>query len=77
MNKGNLFVKICGKYRVESDADGNGKGKAQSLYEGTKCDLDEIYDKFGVDYDLLSLLTRREADSEGKLHIRWGDQNVV
>ena len=42
-----------------------------------KADLDEIYDKFGVDYDLLSLLMRREQDEEGHFHIRWGQQKIA
>ena len=40
-------------------------------------DLDEIYEKFGVDYDLLSMLMYREADEEGHFHIRWGEQNIA
>lgn len=39
-------------------------------------DLDEIYDRFGVDYDLLSLLMYREMDEQGNFHIRWGEQKV-
>ena len=53
------------------------KEKLNLFMKGQDADLDEIYDKFGVDYDLLSLLMRREADSEGKLHIRWGEQNIA
>ena len=53
------------------------KEKLNLFMKGQDADLDEIYDKFGVDYDLLSLLMRREADSEGKLHIRWGEQKIA
>ena len=53
------------------------KEKLNLFMKGQDADLDEIYDKFGVDYNLLSLLMRREADSEGKLHIRWGEQNIA
>ena len=53
------------------------KEKLNLFMKGQNADLDEIYDKFGVDYDLLSLLMRREEDSEGKLHIRWGEQNIA
>ena len=45
--------------------------------KGQDADLDEIYDKFVVDYDLISLLMRREADGEGKLRIHWGEQNII
>ena len=53
------------------------KEKLNLFMKGQDADLDEIYEKFGVDYNLLSLLMRREADSEGKLHIRWGEQNIA
>ena len=33
---------------------------------GQDSDLDSIYEKFGVSFDLLSTLMRREADKEGK-----------
>ena len=53
------------------------KEKLNLFMKGQDKDLDEIYDKFGVDYDLLSLLMRRETDSEGRLHIRWRQQNIA
>lgn len=39
-------------------------------------DLDEIYDRFGVDYDLMSLLMSREVDEDGKFYISWGNQKI-
>lgn len=39
-------------------------------------DLDEIYEKFGVDYDLLALLMYQEEDEEGHFKIRWGEQKI-
>jgi len=30
-----------------------------------------------VDYDLLSLLMKREQDEEGHFHIRWGQQKIA
>ncbi len=53
------------------------KEKINLFMKGQDADLDEIYDKFGVDYDLLSLLMRREQDEEGHFHIRWGKQNIA
>ena len=32
--------------------------------------MDEIYKKFGIDYDLLTLLMRYEEGKEGHFHIR-------
>ena len=53
------------------------KEKINLFMKGQDADLDEIYDKFGVDYDLMSLLMYREQDSEGKFHIRWGQQKIA
>ena len=44
---------------------------------GQDSDLDSIYEKFGVGFDLLSTMMRREADEEGKFHIRWGEQLIA
>lgn len=52
------------------------KEKINLFMRGQDTNLDEIYDKFGVDYDLLSLLMYREEDDEGHFHIRWGEQNI-
>jgi len=53
------------------------KEKINMFMKGQDADLDEIYDKFGVDYDLLSLLMKREQDEEGHFHIRWGQQKIA
>ncbi len=45
--------------------------------KGQDTDLDQIYEKFGVDYNLLVLLMRREVDKEGKFQIRWGEQMIA
>ncbi len=52
------------------------KEKINLFMKGQDKNLDEIYDRFGVDYDIMSLLMYREADSEGKFHIRWGEQKI-
>ena len=53
------------------------KEKLNLFMKGQDKDLDEIYEKFGVGYDLLSMLMYREADEEGHFHIRWGEQNIA
>ncbi len=53
------------------------KEKINLFMRGQDTDLDEIYDRFGVDFDLLSVLMSREADEEGKFHIRWGEQAIA
>ncbi len=53
------------------------KEKLNLFMKGQDTDLDEVYDKFGVDFDLLSMLMKREQDDEGKFHIRWGEQMIA
>ena len=53
------------------------KEKINLFMKGQDIDLDQVYEKFGVDYNLLALLMRREIDDEGKFHIRWGEQKIA
>ena len=53
------------------------KEKINLFMKGQDTDLDEIYEKFGVDFDLLAMLMRREKDDEGTFHIRWGEQKIA
>ena len=53
------------------------KEKINLFMKGQDANLDEIYDRFGVDYDLLSLLMYREQDEKGNFHIRWGEQKIA
>ena len=53
------------------------KEKLNLFMKGQDIDLDEIYERFDVDYDLLSLMMRREADEKGNLRIRWGEQMIA
>lgn len=52
------------------------KEKINLFMKGQDVDLDEVYDRFSVDYDLMSLLMSREADDEGVLRITWGKQEI-
>lgn len=52
------------------------KEKLNLFMRGQDTNLDEIYEKFGVDYDLLSVLMSREVDENGKFQIRWGNQEI-
>jgi hypothetical protein len=52
------------------------KEKLNQFMKGKDADLDEIYERFGVDYDLLSMLMCREEDSEGNYYISWGEQKI-
>ena len=51
--------------------------KINMFMKGQDADLNVIYDKFGVDYDLLSLLMRLNKDDEGHFHILWVQQKIA
>ena len=53
------------------------KEKINLFMKGQDTDLDLIYDKFGIDYNLLALLLHRRVDEEGNFQIRWGDQQIA
>lgn len=53
------------------------KEKFNLFMKGQDTNLDEVYERFDVDYDLLSLLMHQEYDHEGKLHLRWGEQKIA
>lgn len=53
------------------------KEKLNLFMKGQDTNLDEIYERFDVDYDLLSLLMYQEEDDKGRLRIRWGKQNIA
>lgn len=53
------------------------KEKLNLFMKGQNVNLDDIYQRFDVDYDLLSLLMYREQDEKGKFHIRWGEQLIT
>ena len=53
------------------------KEKLNLFMKGQDVDLDEVYERFDIDYDLLSLLMRQERDDKGKLCIRWGAQKIA
>ena len=48
-----------------------------TLEVGDEMDMDDIYEQFGVDYDLKSLLLYRDVDEEGHFSIRWGEQEIA
>ena len=53
------------------------KEKINLFMKGQDTDLDQIYEKFGVDYNLLALLMQKGVDEEGHMEIRWGQQKIA
>jgi hypothetical protein len=40
-------------------------------------DNEELYEKFGITFNLIDMLLTKDTDSEGKRFIRWGEQNIM
>ena len=38
---------------------------------------DELYERFGVDPAIINNLMSKEYDKDGKVYIRWGNQEIV
>ena len=53
------------------------KEKLNLFMKGDEADMDDIYERFGVDYDLTSLLLYRDIDEDGRFSIRWGEQEIA
>lgn len=53
------------------------KEKLNLFMKGDETDMDDIYERFGVDYDLTSLLLYRDIDEDGRFSIRWGEQEIA
>lgn len=53
------------------------KEKINLFMKGKKTDLNEIYAKFGVDYDLINQIMHKDIDEHGHSYVRWGSQKVA
>ncbi|MFK3936639.1 DEAD/DEAH box helicase [Alkalihalobacillus sp. NPDC078783] len=68
---------------VESSIESNllsllmAKEKLNSFMKNDEIDTEEVMERFGVDFDILSMLMSKETDEEGKSYIQWGKQNVI
>ncbi|MFE6075746.1 N-6 DNA methylase [Paenibacillus sp. NPDC057886] len=38
---------------------------------------DELYERFGVDFDILNMLMTKEKDQDGYTRLKWGNQDIV
>lgn len=52
------------------------KEKLNLFMKGQDVDLDEVYNRFGVDYDLMAMLMSRGKDDNGNFQISWGEQSI-
>jgi len=53
------------------------KEKLNLYMKNQHLDDSEVEGKFGIDFDLLSMLSRKEYDEDGHVVVRWGEQNVA
>jgi predicted RNA methylase len=53
------------------------KEKLNLFMKNQDLEDDEIYEKYGIDFNLLDMLMTKEKDSEGKVRINWGKQNII
>jgi hypothetical protein len=53
------------------------KEKLNLFMKNQEMEDNELYEEFGIDFNLIDMLLVREKDSEGKSFIKWGQQNIV
>jgi len=53
------------------------KERLNLFMKNQELEEDEIYEKYGVDFNLLDMLMTKERDLEGKVRINWGKQNII
>ncbi|GMX64427.1 hypothetical protein Elgi_36960 [Paenibacillus elgii] len=53
------------------------KEKLNLFMKNQELEDEELYEKYGVHFDLLDMLMTKEKDEEGRTFIRWGKQNIV
>jgi hypothetical protein len=53
------------------------KEKLNLFMKNQEIDDQELYEKYGVDFNLLDMLMTKEKDENGKVRINWGKQNIM
>lgn len=53
------------------------KEKLNSFMKNDEIGEIEVLDRFGIDFDIMSMLLTRETDKDGKSYISWGEQKAV
>lgn len=71
------FVTIAGSLESNLMQMVLAKEKLNFFMKGIETDLNAVNEKFGVDYDLLSLIMVQKLDEEGRLRIDWGKQLIA
>jgi hypothetical protein len=53
------------------------KEKLNLYMKNQHMDDNDVERKFGIDFDLLSMLSRKEYDQDGHVTVRWGEQKIA
>jgi len=53
------------------------KEKLNLFMKNQTLEDEELNEKFGVDFDILRMLMAKVKDHEGKIRIRWGEQEII
>ena len=53
------------------------KEKLTSFMKGQDTDLDEVYQRFGIEFDLFTYMMVKDYDKDGHLHLDWGQQTIA
>jgi hypothetical protein len=53
------------------------KEKLNMFLKDRDVEQDELYERFGVDFNIIDMLLSKERDSEGHVSIRWGQQDII
>ena len=53
------------------------KEKLNMFMRDRSVENEEMYERFGVDFNLIDMLLSKERDSEGHVSIRWGEQQII
>jgi SNF2 family DNA or RNA helicase len=53
------------------------KEKLNLFMKNQDVDDDDLFERFGVDRNIVNMLMTREPDEDGNMTIRWGDQSIV
>lgn len=53
------------------------KEKLNSFMKNDHIQDEEIFERFGIDFDIFDMLLTKETDQEGKSYINWGSQKVI
>lgn len=53
------------------------KEKLNLFMKDDEIDDDELLERFGVDFDIFSMLMTKEKDQDGYTRLNWGQQSIV